>query len=121
VKETLQKETVAYDNKHIAANLVYHDLGVPQPPEMISLAARITLISDRVQELERGALQVCINRTFAIARSYYAESINLEVMTQGYAPGYEDEELEKMEDDVAPLSQDLANKIANVVLPQRGN
>jgi hypothetical protein len=42
-------------------------------------------------------------------------------MSQGYSPSYEVEELEKMEDDVAPLSQDLANKIADAVLPQRGN
>jgi hypothetical protein len=45
------------------------------------------------------------------------ESINLEVMSQGYTPGYEDEELEKIEDDVARLSKDLANKIADTVLP----
>jgi hypothetical protein len=49
------------------------------------------------------------------------EAIDLEAMSQGYAPGYEVEELEKMEDDVAPLPQDLANKIADPVLPQRGN
>jgi hypothetical protein len=41
-------------------------------------------------------------------------------MSQGYTHGYEDEDLEKMGDDVAPLSQDLANRIAKVVLPQRG-
>jgi hypothetical protein len=45
----------------------------------------------------------------------------MEVMSQGYVPGYEDEDLEKMEDDMAPLSQDLANRIAGTVLPQRGN
>jgi hypothetical protein len=32
-------------------------------------------------------------------------------------PGYEDEDLVKMEDNVAPLSQDLANRIADAVLP----
>jgi hypothetical protein len=42
-------------------------------------------------------------------------------MSQGYAPIYEVEELEKIEYDVAPLSQDLANKIADAVLPWRGN
>jgi hypothetical protein len=42
-------------------------------------------------------------------------------MSQGYAPGYEVEELEKIEDGVASLSQDLANRIADTVLPQRGN
>jgi hypothetical protein len=38
-------------------------------------------------------------------------------MSQGYAPGYEDEKLEKMEDDMALLSQDLASKIGDAVLP----
>jgi hypothetical protein len=39
---------MAHDNERLATNLVCHDLGVPQPPEMSSLAARITLISDRM-------------------------------------------------------------------------
>jgi hypothetical protein len=56
VKEALQKEFVACGNERLAANLVCHDLGMPQPLEMSSLADRITLISDNVRELERGAL-----------------------------------------------------------------
>jgi hypothetical protein len=40
---------VAHDNEWLAANLVCHDLGVPEPPEMSSLAARITLILDHVR------------------------------------------------------------------------
>jgi hypothetical protein len=121
VKEALQREIVAYDNERLSANLVCHDLMVPQPPKLSSLPARITLISNHVREHERSAFHASINRTFAIARSHYAESINLEAMSQGYTPGYEDEELEKMEDDMALLSQDLANRIADTVLPQRGN
>jgi hypothetical protein len=54
-KDTLQREVVAHDNERLTANLVYYDLGVPQPPKMSSLVARITLISDHVQELERHA------------------------------------------------------------------
>jgi hypothetical protein len=54
--EGLQRETVAYDNERLTANRVCHDLGVPQPLEMSSLAARITLVSDHVRELERGTL-----------------------------------------------------------------
>jgi hypothetical protein len=42
-------------------------------------------------------------------------------MSQGYASGYEVKELEKIEDDVASLSQDLVNRIANTVLPWRGD
>jgi hypothetical protein len=54
-KEALQREAVAYDNERLAANLVCHDLGVPRPLEMSLLAVRITLISDRMRELERDA------------------------------------------------------------------
>jgi uncharacterized protein YoaH (UPF0181 family) len=48
VKEALQREVMAHDNKCLTTNLVYHDLGVPQPQEMSSLAACITLISNHV-------------------------------------------------------------------------
>jgi type III secretion system FlhB-like substrate exporter len=65
--EALQREVVAHDNERLAANLVCHDLGVPQPPEMSSLVARITLILDRVRELERSAFQAGIHRLFALA------------------------------------------------------
>jgi hypothetical protein len=41
-------------------------------------------------------------------------------MSLGYAPGYEVNELEKIEDDEASLSQDLVNRTADTVLPQRG-
>jgi hypothetical protein len=48
VKEALQRETMAYDNEHLTTNLVCHDLGVPQPPEMSSLEAGITFVLDHV-------------------------------------------------------------------------
>jgi hypothetical protein len=41
---------------------------------------------------------------FAIAHCHYAETINFEAMSLGYAPGFEVNELEKIEDDVASLS-----------------
>jgi hypothetical protein len=84
---------------------------------MSSLVARITLILDCVWELERSAFQAGIHCSFAIARSHYAETINLEAMSLGYAPGYEVNELEKIEDDEASLSQDLVNRTADTVLP----
>jgi hypothetical protein len=42
-------------------------------------------------------------------------------MSQGYALGYEVEELEKIEDNMASLSQVLMNRIADTVLPRRGD
>ena len=38
-----------------------------------------------------------------IAHSHYGDSIDLEAMSHGYAPGYEVHELEEMETMVAPL------------------
>ena len=55
-----------------------------------------------------------------IARSHYGDNIDLEAMSHGYAHVYEVHELEEMETAVAPLSQDLADRIEDIVLPRRG-
>ena len=55
-----------------------------------------------------------------IARSHYGDSIDLEAMSLGYAPSYEVHKLEEMEMAVAPLLQDLVDKIEDIVLPRRG-
>ena len=55
-----------------------------------------------------------------IARSHYGDNIDLETMSHSFTPGYEDHELEEIEMAVAPLSQDLADRIEDIVLPQRG-
>ena len=48
------------------------------------------------------------------------DSIDLEAMSHGFTPGYEAHELEEMEMAVAPLLQDLVDKIESIVLPRRG-
>jgi hypothetical protein len=55
-----------------------------------------------------------------IARSHYGDNIDLDTMSLGYAPGYEDKELVEIETIVAPLAQDLSSRIKDVVLPWRG-
>ena len=52
-----------------------------------------------------------------IACSHYGDSIDLETMSHGYKPGYEVHELEEMEAVAAPLSQDLVDRIEDIVLP----
>ena len=42
------------------------------------------------------------------------------MMSHGFVPGYEAHELEEIETTVAPLSQDLADRIKDIVLPRRG-
>jgi hypothetical protein len=70
--------------------------------------------------LERDALHAGINHSFAISHSHYGETISLEAMSLGYAPGYDEKELEELEEAVIPLSRDLAVRIQDVVLPWRG-
>ena len=55
-----------------------------------------------------------------IARFHYADSIDLETMSLGFAPSYEASELDEIETAMAPLAQDLANRVEDIVLPQRG-
>ena len=74
----------------------------------------------RVLQLERDALRTRVHQSFRIARSHYGDSIDLETMSLGFAPGYTDAELDEIEAAVAPLSWDLVDKIEDTVLPRRG-
>ena len=44
----------------------------------------------------------------------------MEMMSLGFAPSYEASDLDEIEMAVAPLAQDLANRIEDIVLPRRG-
>ena len=73
-----------------------------------------------VRQLEGDALHARITQAFAIARSHYADSIDLETMSLGFAPGYEASELDEIEMVVAPLAWHLPDKIEDIVLFRRG-
>ena len=51
----------------------------------------------------RDALRFGVHWSFTIARSHY-ENIDLETMSQGFAPCYSNAELQNIEKDVAPLA-----------------
>jgi len=85
-----------------------------------SLVARAIEITARVCQLKRNALHAEVNHSFTISHSHYGDNINLEVMSHGFVPSYEAHELEEMEAVVASLSQDLADRIEDIVLPRRG-
>ena len=72
-----------------------------------------------VGQLEEDAFHTGITQAFAVARSHFDQEINLEVMSHGFAPVYEDAELDKMEKAVAPLAQNLANRLKEEVLPSQ--
>ena len=45
--------------------------------------------------------------------------INLEVMSLGFAPGYENFELDEIEKAMTPIAWNLANRLKDMVLPSR--
>ena len=85
-----------------------------------SLIAHAIKIMMWVRQLERNALRTGVNQSFTIACSHYGDNIDLETMSHDFVPGYEVHKLEEMEAAVAPLSQDLADRIEGIVLPRRG-
>ena len=116
----LQAESDEHDLLRTAIGVVFDDLEVVRSEGTSSLVARAIDITARVCQLKREALRSGITQAFAIARSHYTESIDLETMSLGFVPGYEASKLNKIETAVAPLAQDLANRIEDIVLPQRG-
>ena len=100
--------------------MVYDDLEVVRSEGTSSLAARAVDITARVRELERDTLRAGVTQAFAIARSHYADSIDLETMSLGFAPGYEASKLDEIETAVAPLMWNLVDKVKDIVLPRRG-
>jgi hypothetical protein len=52
---------------------------------------------------------------FAIARPHF-ENINLQAMSQGFTPGYDDAELDQIKEEVAPLAQVFAASMEEEVV-----
>ena len=85
--------------------MVFDDLEVAWLEGTNSLVASAAVdITAWVRQLEREALRSRITQAFAIARSHYAESIDLETMSLGFAPSYEASELDEIEKAVAPVA-----------------
>ena len=80
---------------------------------------RVAGITAWVGQLEEDAFHAGITQAFTIPRSHYDQEINLEVMSQGFALGYEDPELDEIEKVVTPLARNLANRLKETVLPPR--
>ena len=120
MRRNLQAESDELDILSTTLGVVYDDLEVVRSEGTSSLMAHAIEITARVHQLERNTLHTGVNQSVAIARSHYGDNIDLEVMSHGFMPGYETHELEEMETVVAPLSRDLANRIEDIVLPQRG-
>ena len=69
--------------------------------ETSSLAVWVAQVLDWVRTLAMEALYTGIHRVFTIARSHYI-NIDLSVISEGFAPGYTDAELDEIEKEAAP-------------------
>ena len=84
-----------------------------------SFAAHAAGIMARVGQLEESAFHAGITQAFTVARAHYEKEINLNVMSEGFPPTYEDDELDAIEKVVAPLAKNLADNPKEMVLPSR--
>ena len=115
----LQAESNEHDLLRAAVGVVFDDLGVARPEETISLAAHAIDIMGRGRQLEENAFHAGITQAFAVARSHYDQEVDLEVMSLGFAPGYDNSELDEIEKAVTPIMRNLANRLKGIVLPSR--
>ena len=119
VRGLLQAKGDEYDCLSLAILVVYDNLQVAQEEGTSSLAAHAASITARVGHLEESAFHAGITQAFTVAHSHYEKEINLEVMSEGFPPTYEDDELDAIEKAVAPLAKSLADSLKEMVLPSR--
>ena len=105
MRGVLQAESDGHDLLQIAVGGVLDALQVVEPVETSPLAARVAGITARVSQLEENAFRAGITQAFAVAHSHYDKEIDLKVMSEGFAPVYEDPELDEMEKVVAPFAR----------------
>ena len=117
VRGQLQSESDDDDSLRAAIRLVFNDLGVTSAVEMSSLAVRVTQIPDRARALARKALYNSVHRAFSIARSHYID-IDLPVISEGFAPGYTDADLDEIEAEAELPARGLAKKFKEDILPK---
>ena len=117
-RRNLQAESDELGIPSAALKVVCDDLEVVRSEGTSSFVARAIEITARVCQLERDTLRTRVHQSFVIARSHYGDSIDLETMSLGFAPGYTDAELDEIETAVAPLLRDLADKIEDCSTPE---
>ena len=115
----LQVESDEYDRLSSVVLAVCDGLQVAQEEGAGSLTTRAAGITTRVGQLEESAFHAGITQAFTVACSHYDREVNLEVMSLGFPPNYEDDKLDEIEKAVAPLAQDLANSLKGMSLPSR--
>ena len=118
-RRLLQTESDEYDRLSLAILAVCDNLQVAQEEGTSLLATRAASITARVGQLEESAFHTGITQAFTVAHAHYEKEINLEVMSEGFPPTYEDDELDTIEKVVAPLAKNLVDNLKEMVLPSQ--
>ena len=118
-RRALQVVSDEHDLLQATVGVVLDALKVVEPVETSSLAAHAAGITAQVGQLEECAFHAGITQGFTVAHAHYEKEINLKVMSEGFPPTYEDDELEAIEKVVAPLAKNLADSLKEMVLPSR--
>jgi hypothetical protein len=103
----LCKESSEHETLQAAVELVLNDFEMTSEPGTSSLAVQDVNVTDRMHGMAKQALHLGVQRSFAIVLSHYV-NIDLQAMSQGFAPSYDDAKLDQIEEEVAPLAQVLA-------------
>ena len=119
VRGILRAKSDQHDLLRADVMVVCEDLQVAQEEGTSSLPTCVTDITARVGQLKEDAFHAGITQAFAVVRSHYDREINLEVMSQGFMPIYEDPELDEIEKAVTPLARNMANRLKEMVPPPR--
>ena len=115
-RRNLQAESDDLGNLSATLGVVCDDLEVVRSEGTSSLVAHVVEITAWVRQLKRNALHAGVNQSFAIARSHYGESINLETMSHGFAPSYEVHELEEMDRRHSSSPEGLVSSIGQSII-----
>jgi hypothetical protein len=116
-KTMLLKEFDEHDTLRITISLVLNDFEMTSEAGTSLHAVQVVDVMDRVCGMAKRALHLGLQRSFAIMCSHY-KNIDLHVMSQGFAPSYDDAELDQIEEEVAPLAQVLAANMEEVIVPE---
>lgn len=103
LRQNFQRESDGNDLLRVTVGFVLDDLSAVRGEGTISLATRMLQVTERVREMATEGLHIGVQCSSAIAHSHY-EDINLDLMSEGFTPGYSAEELHQIEADVAPLA-----------------
>jgi hypothetical protein len=106
-KATLCKESGKHDTLQTTIGLVLNGFEMNSEAGMSSLAVQLVNVADQARGMAKRVMHLGVQRSFVIVHSHY-ENIDLQVMSQGFTPSYDDAELNQIEEEVVPLAQVFA-------------